>query len=167
MAITRRLAGLALAMLTPASGLVSLAACAWVQPAWLDPNARCGGEAAADLAQADWQRAPLVPVVISSGEFQPMVIDLRRNRPYRFVIDNRDDETRVVYAPAFLHASAIGAITIDGEARDDTCLAQLLIPPLSTAEINLKPLRRGQFKLAGSLVPLNVWGAGLGTIRVE
>lgn len=161
--MTNRSVGQTAAMLTA----VSLSACAWVQPAWLDPGSPCGSKATRALSEVEWDEAMVVPIVISSGEFQPMVIDLRRNRPYRFIIENRDDETRILYAPAFLHTSAIGAISVDGEADDDRCPSQLLVPPLATAEIRLQPLRRGRFQLADTLVPIDVWGAGIGSIRVE
>ncbi len=119
------------------------------------------------MAAADWNVAALVPITISSGEFQPMVIDLRQGRLYRIVIDNRDDETRIFYAPGFLRSAAIAEIRIDGSLTDDQCLGQLLVPARTTADIAVKPLRRGHFPLANSLLPLNAWGAGLGAILVE
>jgi hypothetical protein len=147
--------------------LGTLSGCAWLEPSWLDIGSRCGGKASAELASVDWNEAASVPIVISSGEFQPMVIDLRRDRPYRLTIENHDDETRIFYAPGFFHEAAIGAVRVDGEGRDDTCLGQLILPPAATAEIRLAPRRRGRYELADSLIPLDVWGAGLGVIRIE
>ncbi|MCU0838365.1 MAG: hypothetical protein MUE49_06540 [Rhodospirillales bacterium] len=147
--------------------LAGLPGCAWLQPAWLMPDAACGSTAARAKIAAGRQEAAQVPITISSGEFQPMVIDLRHGRLYRLVIDNRDDETRIFYAPGFLRSAQIGGIYVGGSPADDDCPGQLLVPARTTAEITVKPARRGHFSLANSLLPLDAWGAGLGAIHVE
>jgi hypothetical protein len=109
----------------------------------------------------------LVPIVISSGEFQPMVIALRRDRPYRLMIQNYDDATRVFNAPAFLAEATIASFQVDGEDRGPGCIGQVIVPPRATAEVHLRPRRAGRFPVAESFVPVGYWGTGIAAIYVE
>lgn len=141
-------------------------ACSLLTVAGLGPGDTCGEAAARQLRTVDWGEAMVVPLQLRSGEFQPMVIDLRRGRPYRLLIHNVDDELRVFHAPAFLAAVAIAGISVDDTERDDRCIGMLWLPPQAKAEIRLLPRQRGRFGFADTLVPLDAWGTGLGAITV-
>lgn len=145
---------------------IPLAACAVPEALVTPPAERCGPEAEARLAAADFSRLRVIDITLSEGEFSPMVIRLRESRPYTFRIENTDNEDRLFAAPHFFLTTAVGDFAIGNRKTQAVCLDRLEIPAFETTIVTLLPLRPGAYEFEDAFV-LPSGGVGIGTIRVE
>ncbi len=146
--------------------LIALTGCAVREALLIPPDQRCGPEAEATLAAADFSRLRVIDIKVSEGEFSPMVIRLREGRPYTFRIENTDNEDRLFAAPVFFLTTAVGDLKFGDRATHAVCLDRLAIPAFETTSVTLIPLRAGAYDLEDAFV-LPSGGVGIGTIRVE
>jgi uncharacterized SAM-binding protein YcdF (DUF218 family) len=148
-------------------GLLLTAGCASIERLAYDPERRCGQAATEALADVQWDQAREIDVVVSSGEFTPAIVELRRRRPYRLTVHNLDAVTRVFKASEFFHAAALAGLDRGGGFSDDECISMIVVPPQGAVEARLMPLRRGRFEVSESYLPLGTWGSGLGAVTVR
>jgi hypothetical protein len=146
----------------------SLSGCATIDTLGTPEGQSCGPAVHEALAKVDWRDARAIEVDISSGEFSPMILDLRRGRPYRLIIANRDSRSRVFHAASFFHRAALADVREGSKVvSDDACIEKITLPPGGVREARLVPLQSGRYELGESALPIGYWGSGLGVISVN
>ena len=70
---------------------------------------------------------------------------MKVNSPTVLRLFNGDRKVWTFRAKAFFRASAVVRIDYDGRRMDETCISAIKIGPLKGAEIQIVPLRRGEF----------------------
>lgn len=120
-----------------------------------------------DFENVDWSRARIVEVRVRQGEFTPGIIRLHQGNAYTLRINNRDDEVRRYLSPAFFHRTKVESIVIGDTVVADTCLAGLVIPPLTVAQVRFIAERDGRYEVEDTALPLPFAGAPSGLVVVE
>jgi hypothetical protein len=146
---------------------LSVAGCATIDGLTAAADELCGGRASELLDTVDWSRTATVEVAISSGDFAPTVLTMRRHRPYRLILTNRDATSRVFHAAGFFHAVALAEVRQGGDVAEPRCISMIDVPAGETIEARLMPLRTGRYEVSESYVPLDYWGSGLAVVYVE
>ena len=123
-----------------------------------------------DVTRVNWTRVPEINMRVRSGEFEPMIIQMKQGWPYVFRIRNRDDKPRTFTSREFFTNMAMIRITIDGKRQGKTCVPKITIPAKKTAEMRLVAAVDGRFEFED--IPLPIKGLFLsegasGVIIVE
>ncbi|MDD9877388.1 MAG: hypothetical protein OXR84_08110 [Magnetovibrio sp.] len=107
-----------------------------------------------DVKRVNWTRVPEVNMRIRTGEFEPMIVQLKQGWPYVFRIRNRDDRNRVFAAREFFSNMAMIRITVDGKRQDYTCVERVKIPAKKTAEFRMVAAVDGRFEFEDTPMPI-------------
>jgi len=142
-------------------------ACAAVETIAYDSEESCGREQTERALEMDLSTARTIEINFSSGEITPMIMNLRRQQPYRLIFTNRDQSERLFNAGYFFHASALGGIVRNREIDDSRCIQAISVSAGETVEARLIPLRPGRYEVSESYIPFDTWGSGLGVIYVN
>ncbi|MCP5365694.1 MAG: hypothetical protein H6905_10800 [Hyphomicrobiales bacterium] len=144
-----------------------VAACAGVETIAYDSEESCGREQTERALEMDLSTARTIEITFSSGEITPMVLNLRRQQPYRLIFTNHDQSERIFNAGVFFHTSALGGIVRNQTIDDSRCIQAISVSAGETVEARLIPLRPGRYEVSESYIPLDSWGSGLGVIYVN
>ncbi|MCP5363833.1 MAG: hypothetical protein H6905_01115 [Hyphomicrobiales bacterium] len=142
-------------------------ACAAVETIAYDSEESCGREQTERALEMDLSTARTIEITFSSGEITPMVLNLRRQQPYRLIFTNRDRSERLFNAGHFFHSSALGGIVRDQMTDESRCIQAISVSAGETVEARLIPLRPGRYEVSESYIPLDTWGSGFGVIYVN
>jgi len=127
----------------------------------------CGSDLEKRVALADWDNAEAVDLQIRMGSFWPMILTLRRDRPYILRISNIDPERRVFSSPPFFQTSHLESVTVAGAAPEFNPVDGLRLPPAATAEVRLMAMCTGRFEFFETWVPDLNFEMGRGVVYVE
>lgn len=108
-----------------------------------DPDA-----AAAALARADWGKVTHVVVEMLNYKFQPDVLRLQANQPYRLTLRNNSIHNHYFTAPEFFRASATRKAMVRGaaEVKAPYFTAFEVLAPVGEVDIYLVPLVKGRYR---------------------
>ncbi len=101
------------------------------------------------------------------GSFWPMILTLRRDRPYVLRIVNVDPERRVISSPPFFQTAHLESVTVAGENPEFDPVDGLRLPAAATAEVRLMALCSGRFEFYEAWVPELNFELGRGVVYVE
>ena len=132
-----------------------------------DLHAFCGSDPEKRVAAANWDDAEAIDLQIRLGSFWPMILTLRRDRPYILRIANIDPERRVFSAPPLFQTSYLQSVTVAGEDPEFDPVDGLRLPPAGTAEIRLMALCAGRFEFHETWLTDMSFETGQGVIYVE
>jgi hypothetical protein len=120
------------------------------------------------LAGVEWDRARVVSIDVRQGNFDPIVIRVRRDDPYIFRFTNRDDFTRTFRSAGFFTSIAVEKINIGTEERIHPCVSSVDIPPNVPVEIYFVPVRDGRYEFEDPTlgIPLVFGGGANGVIYI-
>lgn len=127
----------------------------------------CGSDPEKRVASANWDDAHAIDLQIRMGSFWPMILTLRRDRPYILRIANVDPERRVFSAPPLFQTAHIESVTVAGGAPEFDPVDGLRLPPAGTAEVRLMALCAGRFEFYETWVPDLNFEMGRGVVYVE
>ncbi len=118
---------------------------------------------------ADWSKAEIISVRIRQNEFYPMIIDLKRDRPYVIRITNGDDTQHVFGAGDFFRSVALAKVDVGGNGGDQTCITRVSVAGGQTAEVVFVTVRDGRFEFADNFItsPWFDFGDPMGVIYVD
>ena len=142
---------------------------AWPDLGLLDKQA-CAKVSEEDVKRVNWTRVPQVNMHIRSGEFEPMVIQMKQGWPYVFRIRNRDDSDHMFTSRDFFKNMAMLRITVNGDRKSETCIEKIKVPARQTVEMRLVAAVDGRFEFEDSPIPIAglFWSKGAsGVIIVE
>jgi len=131
-----------------------LGACSWPslpsisfpkEPTDERPAIGCDAATRLNLQALDWANAKRLDVHIRQARFRPGSLVMKVNFPTVLRLFNGDREVRTFRAKEFFRASAIVRIVYDGRRMDETCIDAIKIGPLKGAQIQIVPLRQGEF----------------------
>lgn len=152
-----------------ALALLALAGCAYQDGVHSPITGRCLGDAKERVLEADWSTARVVPLRIRQGEFSPILLNFRVDRPYVLRITNADDKSRVFRASEFFENVALARIDVAGDGGGSACVAAVVIGPGQTAEVQFVTVRDGRYLFADNRVLTELFDLGhaAGIILVE
>jgi len=131
-----------------------LAACSWPSLPSISfpkektderPAISCDAATRLNLQALDWANANRLDIHIRQARFRPETLVMKVNSPTVLRLFNGDREVRTFRAKEFFRASAVVRIDYDGRRMDETCIDAIRIGPLKGAEIQIVPLRQGEF----------------------
>lgn len=109
------------------------------------PAISCDAATRLNLQALDWANAKRLDIHIRQARFRPGTLVMKANSPTVLRLFNGDREVRTFRAKEFFRASAVVRIVYDGRRMDETCISAIKIGPLKGAEIQIVPLRQGEF----------------------
>jgi len=114
----------------------------------------CASVDADDVKRVNWTRVPEINMRIRSGEFEPMIVQMKQGWPYVFRIRNGDDEDHTFTSRDFFSSMTMIRITIDGDRQNRTCVPKIRIPAKKTVEMRLVAAVDGRFEFEDTPVPI-------------
>ena len=129
----------------------------------------CVADARERVEAADWSKAEVIPIRIRQDEFNPMIIGLKRDRPYVIRITNADDTPHVFGAGDFFRSVAVAKVDISGDGDDQTCITRVAVAGGQTAEVVFVAVRDGRYEFADNFItsPWFDFGDAMGVIYIE
>ncbi|MCH7937350.1 MAG: hypothetical protein IH994_09725 [Proteobacteria bacterium] len=109
------------------------------------PAISCDAATQLNLQALDWADAKRLDIHIRQARFRPGTLVMKVNSPNVLRLFNGDREVRTFTAKEFFRSSAVVRIDYDGRRMDETCIDAIKIGPLKGAEIQIVPLRQGEF----------------------
>lgn len=104
---------------------------------------------ASAIAEADWSLTVTRTLRIRQDEYAPLVITLRRDRPYVLRIVNGDDRAHVFSAPDFFQAIAVKSLgPAERAVEPGSAPASIDLPPGQTRELVFVPVKDGYYSFA-------------------
>lgn len=101
------------------------------------------------VAAADWSLAVTRTLRIRQDEYAPLVITLRRDRPYVLKLVNGDNAAHVFSAPDFFQAIAVKSLgPADQAIEPGWALSSIDLPAGQTRELAFVPVRDGYYSFA-------------------
>jgi hypothetical protein len=134
--------------------ITGLAGCSWLslpkipftQPEPVEPSAiSCDAATRLNLQALDWPNAKHLDIHIRQARFKPATLVMKVNSPSVLRLFNGDRAVRTFKAKEFFRASAVVRIVYDGRLVDETCIEAIKVGPLKGAEIQIVPLRQGDY----------------------
>ncbi len=105
-----------------------------------------GAKPASAVAAADWSLTVTRTLRIRQDEYAPLVITLRRDRPYVLKIVNGDDVAHAFSAPDFFQAIAVKSVGPADQVVEPG--SSIDLPAGQTRELAFVPLRDGYYSFA-------------------
>ena len=129
----------------------------------------CVPDARERVEAADWSKVEVIPLRIRQNEFDPMIIDLRQDRPYIIRITNADDTRHFFGAGDFFRSVAVAKIDVGGDGDDRTCITRVSVDGGQTAEVVFVTVRDGRYEFADNIInsPWFDFGNPMGVIFVQ
>ncbi|MDP6574326.1 MAG: hypothetical protein QGI63_12320 [Rhodospirillales bacterium] len=129
----------------------------------------CVADARERVEAADWSKVEVIPLRIRQNEFNPMIIDLKQDRPYVIRITNADDKHHFFGASDFFRSVAVAKVDEGGDRDDRTCISRVSVGGGQTAEVVFVTVRDGRFEFADNLIdlPWLDFGNPMGIIYVQ
>ena len=129
----------------------------------------CVADARERVEAADWSKVEVISLRIRQNEFNPMIIDLKLDRPYVIRITNGDDRQHVFGAGDFFRSVALATVDVGGNGDDQTCITRVRIAGGQTAEVVFVTVRDGRFEFADNFItsPWFDFGDPMGIIHVQ
>tara|TARA_Y100000294_G_scaffold1400_2_gene1759 strand:+ start:6424 stop:6975 length:552 start_codon:yes stop_codon:yes gene_type:complete len=109
------------------------------------PAISCDAATRLNLWALDWANAKRLDIHIRQARFMPGTLITKVNSPAVLRLFNGDRDVRTFRAKEFFRASAVVRIDYDGRRMDETCIDAIKVGPLKGAEIQIVPLRQGDF----------------------
>ncbi len=109
------------------------------------PAISCDAATRLNLQALDWANAKRLDIHIRQARFRPGTLVMKVNSPTVLRLFNGDMKARTFGAKEFFRASAVVRIDYDGRRMDETCISAIKVGPLKGAEIQIVPLRQGEF----------------------
>lgn len=109
------------------------------------PAISCAAVTRLNLQALDWPNAKRLDIVIRKAKFAPGMVVMTLNAPNVIRITNNDRDMRTFRAEEFFRASGIARIVYDGRPVLETCIDAIRIGPLKSAELQVVPLRKGEY----------------------
>ncbi len=101
------------------------------------------------VATADWSLTVTRTLRIRQDEYAPLVITLRRDRPYVLKLINGDDAAHVFSAPDFFQAIAVKSLMpADQAIEPGWAPSSIDLPAGQTRELAFVPVRDGYYSFA-------------------
>jgi hypothetical protein len=119
------------------------------------------------LEAVDWSGAERIDVEIREGAYWPMIVTLLRHRPYVLEIANADPESRLFNTTGLFQNADLGSVTVAGGPPEYDPVEGVKLPPMATAEIEIRALCTGRYDVRDSWIPHVSLGEGGGVIYVE
>ena len=110
------------------------------------PAISCEASVRLNLQALDWPAAKQLEVQIRNAKFTPGTLIMKVNTPNVVRVVNGDKAVRVFRAEEFFRASAVTRIVYDGRVVADTCIDGIRVGPLKWAELQIVPLRQGDYR---------------------
>ena len=131
------------------------------------PN--CVADAREHIEAADWSKVEIISLRIRQNEFNPMIIDLKQDRPYVIRIINADDTRHVFGAGDFFRSVALAKVDVGGDGDDQTCITRVNVEGGQTVEVVFVTVRDGRFEFADNFItsPWFDFGDPMGVIYVQ
>ena len=98
------------------------------------------------LKDVNWEKARIVTIDIRQGAFDPIVLRLRRDEPYLFHFNNRDDSSRTFRSPGFFSSIAVDRVTVGGKDLAEPCMVGINIPARTPVEMRFVPTQDGRYE---------------------
>ncbi len=114
------------------------------------PAISCAAAMRLNLQALDWPNAKRLDVMIRKAKFTPGILVMQLNTPNVIRITNGDRNPRTFRAEEFFRASGITRIVYDGRPVPETCIDAIRIGPLKSAEVEVVPLRKGEYRYGES-----------------
>jgi hypothetical protein len=111
-----------------------------------DLHGYCGSDPEKRIESANWDDAETVDLRIRLGSFWPMILTLRRDRPYILRISNVDPERRVFSATPLFQTAYLQSVTVEGREPEFNPIDGLRLPPAGKAEVRMMALCAGRFE---------------------
>ena len=129
----------------------------------------CVSDARERNEAADWSKVAIIPSRIRQNEFEPMIIDLKQDRPYVIRITNADDRHHFFGAEHFFRSVALAKVDMLGNVEDQTCISRVDVAGRQTAEVVFVTVRDGRFEFADNFFtsPWFDFGNPMGVIYVQ
>ncbi len=109
------------------------------------PAISCDAATRLNLQALDWANAKRLDIHIRQARFLPGTLVMKVNSPTVLRLFNGDRKARTFGAKEFFRASAVVRIDYDGRRLDETCITAIKVGPLKGAQIQIVPLRQGDF----------------------
>lgn len=109
------------------------------------PAISCDAATQLNLQALDWANAKRLDIHIRQARFLPGTLVMKVNFPTVLRLFNGDRKVWTFRAEEFFRASAVVRIDYDGRRMDETCIAAIKVGPLKGAQIQIVPLRQGEF----------------------
>jgi len=109
------------------------------------PAISCAAATRLNLQALDWPNAKRLDIVIRKAKFAPGTVVMSLNTPNVIRIINNDRDMRTFRAEQFFRASGVAKIVYDGRQIAETCIDAIRIGPLKSAELQVVPLRKGEY----------------------
>jgi hypothetical protein len=109
------------------------------------PAISCAAVTRLNLQALDWPNAKRLDIIIRKAKFAPGMVVMTLNTPNVIRITNSDRNMRTFRAEEFFRASGVAGIVYDGRSVPETCIDAIRIGPLKSAELQVVPLRKGEY----------------------
>ena len=111
----------------------------------LRPAISCDAATRLNLQALDWANAKRLDIHIRQARFLPGTLVMKANYPAVLRLFNGDKTAWTFRAKEFFRSSAVVRIDYDGRRMDETCIDAIKVGPLKGAQIQIVPLRQGEF----------------------
>ncbi|MDP6121505.1 MAG: hypothetical protein QF450_08915 [Rhodospirillales bacterium] len=112
----------------------------------------CVTDARERVETADWSKVEIISSRIRQNEFNPIIINLKQDRPYVIRITNADDTGHFFGASDFFRSVAVAKVDEGGDRDDRTCVTRVNVGGGQTAEVVFVTVCDGRFEFADNLI---------------
>ena len=98
------------------------------------------------VAAADWSKAETVSIRIRQSEFDPMLVNLKKDQPYVLRFENADKVEHSFLAVEFFETIAPKQLTPGEEVTPDSVLVSISIPAEESRELHFVPTVDGRYE---------------------
>ena len=123
------------------------------------------------ISQENSETFKTINMEIEDGKFHPSLLQLSRQQPYLFLIENKDNELRWFTAINFFRSASIKKITVNEKDVTNDCPASIMVRNKGVTKIHLTPIKAGIYEfesdhLLNSGLKL-IWGGETNVVFVN